>query len=114
VHLLDLLESLGSLFLADYRFPLTILEVAHYLVMSLPLLLIFLTLLTKLEFHELHLLFVYSLVFLPALSGHLECLLSSLGLLLELPHAFRAAHSLLLLVGPHRVNIFRILLFEVF
>ena len=101
VHLLDVLESLGSLFFADDRLALTTLDVAHYLIVSRLLLFVFLSLLAELELHELLFLSGNCLVLFPSLAGHLKGFLGSLSCLLELPNSFASAHTFFLLAYSH-------------
>jgi hypothetical protein len=112
VHLLDVLESLGCLLLADNRFPLAILDVAHYLLVGGSLLLILLALLTELKLEELLFLLGDSLILLPSLAGHLKSLFGSFGLLLELSDPFTAASRLFLLIHFQSLNLVGIFAFQ--
>jgi hypothetical protein len=67
VHLLDALELLRGLLLANDALPLPVLDVAHDLLVRLPLLLVLHALLPQLQLQELLLLLPYRLVLLPSL-----------------------------------------------
>ena len=112
VHFLDALELLGGFFLADDALTLTVLDVAHDLLVGRALLLVLLTLLSQLKLQELLLLTSDRLVFLPSLSRKLESLLGSTRLDFKLTDTLRTAHLLFFLRNLKVLNVFVVLLFD--
>jgi membrane protein CcdC involved in cytochrome C biogenesis len=95
VLLLDVLESFGSFLFVDNAFALSVLDILQDLVMSLSLLLELGAFLLQLELKELLFLLEDSLVFLPALVGMLDIVLSSFNSLLKLRDSLRASVGIL-------------------
>lgn len=112
MHFLDALELLGGFFLADYALTLTVLDVAHDLLVGRALLLVLLALLPQLKLQELLLLTSDRLVLLPSLSRKLESLLGSTRLDFKLTDTLRTAHLLFFLRNLKVLNVLVVLLFD--
>lgn len=84
----DILEPFGCLFLANDAVTLSVLDVSHYLIMSLALFFVLLALFLYLKFIEFIFLFCNSRIFLPSLPSKLQTFLSSFGLSFELSNSF--------------------------
>ena len=112
VHFLDALELLGGFFLADDALALSVLDVAHDLLVGRALLLVLLALLSQLKLQELLLLTSDCLVLLPSLSRKLESLLGSTRLDFKLTDTLRTAHLLFFLRNLKVLNVLIVLLFD--
>jgi len=112
MNLLNLIDSLGGLFLTNNRLSFSTLDVSDHLVMGLSLLLILSSLFFQLEVQELHFLLVDSLILLPFLLRDLELFLCHLEFLLKLLNLLILVISVILRELLQVIYFFTVLLLE--